>query len=275
MIDLHCHSNCSDGVLSPNDLLAKAQGLGVTVLALTDHDTVAGLQQLLPLEPPYPMTLIPGIELSVRWKKHDLHILGLNIDISSQHLQALITRQTASRKQRALGIADKMALLGVENAYEKACQIAGHDRLARPHFAQVFLNEGMVSDLKKAFKRFLGRGKPAYVETAWVTMAEAIDVIHQAGGLAVIAHPLKYKLTRSKLHELVTDFKATAGDALEVVSGEMTQSEIQNIAGVSKRFGLLASSGSDYHADGRSRISLGQQRKLPVECTPIWDHWNI
>jgi len=275
MIDLHCHSHFSDGLLSPVALFNKAADAQLQILALTDHDTVAGLALLTEAARHSKLKIINGIELSVRWKKNDVHIIGLNIDHEDAGLKGLIAQQTESRVLRAKQIADCLTPFGLENAYQKACEIAGHDRVGRPHFAQVLITEGLVRDAKTAFKRYLGRGKPAYVPTPWLSIDEAVEGIVHAGGQAVIAHPLKYSLTRSKLHELINAFIDAGGVGMEVVSGETTVTDVNEMAGLCMRYGLLASTGSDYHGDGISRIALGKQRQLPLNCTPIWHQWTI
>ena len=275
MIDLHCHSYFSDGELSPSALLQKAIDYGVRVLALTDHDTTAGLLPLHQAANGKDITIINGIELSVRWKKHDIHIIGLMVKPEDAGLMDLIALQNERRIERAHQIGECLMGVGIHDAYQKACEIAGHERVGRPHFAEVLINEGIVSDMKSAFKRFLGQGRCAYVPTAWIGLDEAVLGIVQAGGQAVIAHPLKYSLTRSKLHELIKTFIAAGGVGMEVVSGEMTVADANELAGLCCRFELLASTGSDYHGDGLSRKALGQQRALPINCTPIWHRWNI
>ncbi len=275
MIDLHCHSNLSDGALSPPALLTKALEASIQVLALTDHDTVDGVELMHQAAVGHPIKIINGIELSARWKKYDIHILGLNFDLQNKQMQTLIKRQNESRIARAQQIGEKMKLCGVDDAYNKACDIAGHSRVGRPHFAQIFVNEGLTDDLQTAFKHFLGRGKPAFVPSSWISIAEAVEGITQATGQAVIAHPLKYSLTRSKLHELIHDFKEAGGVGMEVISGEMTTTQIQDMAGLCLRHQLLASTGSDYHGDTLSRISLGRQRQLPLNCIPIWHEWIV
>ncbi|RMX03224.1 PHP domain-containing protein [Legionella jordanis] len=275
MIDLHCHSHFSDGKLSPEALLNKAIQSNVQILALTDHDTINGLESLHKAAIDSSVTIINGIELSARWKKHDVHVLGLNINHQDVDLDALIQQQNQNRINRALQIGEQMKFCGVEQAYSKACELAGHERVGRPHFAQVLVNEGVVKDFDSAFKRFLGRGRPAYVRTTWLTLAEAVSGIKKANGEAVLAHPLKYGLTKTKLHELITDFKEVGGNGLEVISGEMTALQINDMAGLCQRFQMLASTGSDYHGDALSRVSLGRQQQLPLNCTPIWRQWNI
>lgn len=272
MIDLHCHSIFSDGTLSPEELIQRAQAQQLRCLSLTDHDTIAGYERLRQAASNTNITVIPGIELSVRWKKYDIHILGYQLQHTDE-LQQLIERQNNSRIVRAQQIGDALAALGVVDAYQKACALAGHLRVGRPHFAQLLVQEGKAQDMNAAFKRFLGRGRPAYIPTPWISIEEAVGGIVQAKGQAVIAHPLKYQLTRTKLHALIHEFKTAGGVGIEVVSGEVLPTQIQDVVGLCLRFDLLASSGSDYHGDTVSRVALGRQKQLPAQCTPIWHNW--
>ena len=274
MIDLHCHSYYSDGALSPDELIQKALIQQIQCLSLTDHDTVAGYSDLLLAASTTSIKIINGIELSVRWKKYDIHILGYQINHTLE-LDQLIMRQNQSRIDRAEQIGACLHLSGVSDAYKKASDVAGHKRVGRPHFARVLINEGKARDMKSAFKQFLGRGKIAYVTTPWISIQDAVEGIVNSGGQAVIAHPLKYGLTRSKLHELINEFKEIGGVGVEVVSGEMSGTQIREMSATSMRFNLLASSGSDFHSDSLSRINLGRQQQLPVNCIPIWHEWNI
>lgn len=271
--DLHCHSFFSDGLLSPEELLSKALESQLDLLALTDHDTVSGIERLCEAAKPYTIKIIHGVELSVRWKMHDIHILALNIDSLHPNMTALILKQNERRTTRAKEMAELLKLAGVDDGYQKACLLAGHERIGRPHLAQVLINEGIVNNMQAAFKRYLARGRLAYVPTYWSTIDEAVSVINAAGGHAVIAHPLKYKLTRSKLLELIEAFKLAGGQGLEIVSGESNVSQVGELAGLCLRFELLASTGSDYHNDNYSRIKLGRQMPLPLNCKPIWEEW--
>jgi len=273
MIDLHCHSSFSDGEHSPALLSDMALNNQVKWLALTDHDTVEGLALLQQASCHKDLNIVKGIELSVRWKKHDIHIIGLNIDPMDSHLKEIIATQNERRIARAAQIADCLVNCGIKDALKKALELAGHQRIGRPHFGQLLINEGKAADMKAAFKRYLGRGKAAYVETDWILLDEAVLGIIKAKGQAVIAHPLKYSLTRTKLHELIVAFKSAGGVAMEVVSGETTVTDMNELAGLCGRFELLASTGSDYHGQN-SRIALGKQRPLPVNCRPIWDTWD-
>lgn len=271
MIDLHCHSHFSDGILSPQQLLEQAKLQGLRCMAITDHDTMAGYHSL---EKDPAITVIPGIELSTVWKKHDVHILAYQIQ-ATPAFEQLIEQQNSSRIERAKEIAACLDKIGIIDSYDKACKVAGHQRIGRPHFAKVLMNEGKAKDMQAAFKQYLGRGKSAFVPTPWVKVRNAVAAILEAGGQAVIAHPYKYGLTRSKLHELINEFKDAGGVGIEVVSGEMTVTQVNELAATCLRFNLLASSGSDYHGDAISRVRLGRQHQIPAFCTPIWQNWTI
>lgn len=273
MIDLHCHSTFSDGLHTPEELLSKACTAQLRMLALTDHDTFEGSQQLVAMANDSPVTVIPGIELSTRWKKHDIHILGYNIDFNCANLQSLIQKQQESRLYRAQQIAAKLEKIGVGDAFAKAVALAGHQQVGRPHFAQLLVNEHKVRDKEEAFSRYLSRGKSAYIPTQWISVSDAIGGITGAKGSAVLAHPLKYSLSAMKLRELLTEFKEAGGCGLEIISGEMQRPAIQQLVALSLRFDLLSSTGSDFHGEGRSRLGLGRQYALPESCKPIWQHW--
>lgn len=272
MIDLHCHSIYSDGLLSPTALLERAQQNGLTMLALTDHDTVAGVVELQKINDTS-VQIIPGIELSVQWKKYDVHILGLNVDVNSLELQAVIVEQQERRVIRAQAIGEALQRCGLKDAYEKACELAGHTQIGRAHFAQLLLREGYVRDIKGAFTTYLGKNKIAYVPVTWINLSAAVQIIQAAKGQAVIAHPLKYKLTRTKLQEFITAFQDAGGAGIEVVSGDISYEDIEALSKLCTKFSLLASSGSDYHGDGYSRVGLGRQKALPEACIPIWTGW--
>lgn len=274
MIDLHCHSQLSDGELTPVDLLKQALHANVKLFALTDHDTMAGLQELFEAAQNHPIKIISGIEVSVRWKKYDIHVLGLGIAMDDLCFNQFIAEQNQKRIQRGIDISNQLKRLGVTDAYEKACAIAGHERVGRPHFAELLVNAGLSKDKQAAFKHYLGLGRSAYIPSNWADLETAVTQIKKAGGIAVIAHPMKYRLTRTKLHELILLFKSVGGVGIEVVSGAMTQAEIHEAAGLCHRFDLKASVGSDYHGSV-SKVGLGQQHQLPLNCTPVWHQWTI
>lgn len=275
MIDLHSHSTCSDGQLYPEALAHLAMSRGLRLFALTDHDTVDGVLAAQAACAGSETRCIAGIELSVRWKKSDLHILGLDIDIQSPALLALIARQKECRVLRAQQIAAQLLRIGVADAYERACVMAQDGVVTRPHFARLLVEEGMANSMQQAFSRYLVRGRIAYVPTVWASLQEAVTVIKDAGGKAVIAHPLKYKLTATRLKELAREFKNFGGDGLELISGFIPYPAMIPLLHLCQQLDLQASSGSDYHGEEGSTISLGQQMSLPEGCVPVWQDWIL
>ena len=274
MIDFHCHSNYSDGDDSVEQLFNQALENGIRQLALTDHDTVAGLERLHALCANTTIRCINGIELSTRWKKHDIHVVGLNIDPLHPDLQESILSQIQCRNTRAKAIAQSFEKLGLTHCWEKVTAIAGHTHVARPHFANLLISEGWTKTIQQGFTQYLARGKVAYIPTQWMHICDAVKVINAAGGVAVLAHPLKYKLTRTKLQELIFDFKNAGGQAIEVISGQMQPKDIRESLAMCEDNNLFASTGSDYHGLDRSRVRLGGQAKLPEKCKPVWTLWE-
>ncbi|MCC5791074.1 MAG: PHP domain-containing protein [Legionellaceae bacterium] len=274
MIDLHFHSTYSDGLHNITQLHDLALHNGLRTIALTDHDTVAGVEELRQCCQQSGIGCIAGIELSTRWKKHDIHIIGLNMDTTHPALVHAIEQQEHCRLQRAQKIAEKLEQLGFKEVWSAVRQLAGHQHIARPHFAQLLLNAGWVRDFQAAFSQYLARGKLAYVETEWMTVSEAVHCIQSSGGIAVVAHPLKYKLTRRKLCELIEHFQEAGGQAMEMVSGEMSTQQIREVLNLCQKYQLYASTGSDFHGQGRSRIGLGKQHSLPPDCKPVWTLWE-
>lgn len=271
MFDFHCHSTFSDGVHSPLELAALAHANGVRVLSLTDHDTTAGIAALQIAAAPLNVRIVPGVEVSVSWRTHVIHVLALGIDPEHAPLQHVLAQQKTRRIERARLMAQNLASLNIPNLFEKVAQLANDNNIARPHFAQVLITEGFVKNSEEAFKRYLKRGRMGYAPIEWISLEEAIEVIVSANGLAVLAHPDKYRLTRTKLHELLTRFKQAGGQGLEVVSGRMTDTAINSCAALCTQYGLLASSGSDFHGPSKSGTGLGRQSPLPLNCKPVWD----
>lgn len=273
MIDLHCHSHFSDGLHSPAELVNLALSRGVRQLALTDHDSIAGWQLMQDLTQDTGLRFIPGIEFSTRWKKHDIHVIGLGLK-QVDELQQALDLQQQSRKLRAIQIGELLEQVGIKDAYQSCCDLAGDSQIGRLHFARLLVERKIVSDQQSAFTRYLGRGKSAYVPTPWLEVDAAVQVIKAAEGIPVLAHPLKYGLTRSKLLELLEFFKSAGGMGMEVVSGTMQSHEIKAMAQLAGQLGLLASSGSDFHGMGLSRVHLGCQPPLPAQCKPVWELWD-
>lgn len=271
--DLHCHSNVSDGALTPAQLVARASGLGVDVLALTDHDGTEGIAEAQAVAQNLPLALRAGVEISVTWGANTLHIVGLNIDIHNSPLQNGLSALRDYRRDRAVEIGKRLAKAGIEGAYQGASQYASATMLGRMHFAQFLVAEGHAKDTREVFKRFLVRNKPGYVPGDWASLEDALGWINAAGGQAVIAHPARYKITATKLRRLIAEFKELGGVGFEVCSGSQHGDEVRHLAALANKHELLASCGSDFHSPAQSWTELGKITPLPANVTPIWSTW--
>jgi predicted metal-dependent phosphoesterase TrpH len=267
-IDLHSHSTASDGELTPSQLVQRASERGVHTLALTDHDTTDGIAEARAAAGA--LRLIPGIEISVSWHSHVIHIVGLTIDPDNPNLQQGLVQLNAQRQQRACKIARELEKLGLKNAYEGAKKFAGGQLIGRTHFAHLLVEQGLAKDIRGVFKRYLIRGKPGYVAAQWAHLEDALNWIKSAGGIAVVAHPARYKLTRTKLKQLLSEFKELGGIALEVVSGSHSRSDVISMAQLARQFEFYSSAGSDYHGPQHVWIELGRLPALPDGCEPVW-----
>lgn len=272
IFDLHTHSTASDGSLPPRALLALAADCGVDVLSITDHDTVDAYKELGDLPPGSP-ALVPGIELSTSWAGRGVHIVGLNIDPANAVLREGIALQQDARSLRAQTIAHRLEKLGFGKCYDAVVAMAGESGVGRPHFARYLVDRGHVRDVATAFKKYLGDGKPGDIRSGWATMDEVIRWIRNAGGNAVLAHPAKYRLTRTRLRALVEDFVAAGGVAIEVVSGHQEAAVTRRLAALVTDFGLAASSGSDFHHPASTWTAPGRFATMPDTLRPVWDLW--
>ncbi|HAU06416.1 MAG TPA: phosphatase, partial [Gammaproteobacteria bacterium] len=221
------------------------------------------------------ITVIAGVEISVTWQQQTVHIVGLNIDLTHEPLQQGLTALRQYRQRRAERIGEKLAKAGINDAYQGAKNWASSAMIGRVHFAQFLVQQGYAKSISDVFKRFLIKNKPGYVASQWVSLAEALRWIHDAGGQAVIAHPLRYKMTTAKLKRLLTDFTALGGEGVEVVTGRSQAIEIEQVARLAKNYGLLASCGSDFHSPDNPWVELGRLAPLPTTVTPIWHNWHI
>lgn len=274
-IDLHCHTTASDGALSPMSLLHRAVERGVKTLAITDHDTLAGYRQVTELANEQGVKLITGIELSTVWNGINIHIVGLDYDPNSDIILQAEQAQLKARDERAARIAEKVGKkLGQELDLDQVKKYAGDGALGRPHFAQYMLDQGWVSDMATAFKKYLGAGKVGDVKTGWPDMAEAVSWINDAGGVAVMAHPHHYKMTRTKLKKCLVEFKETGGQAMEVACGLMNPNERGQMTALAKELGLMGSCGSDFHGPNRFGLDLGVMPKFPKDLTPVWSSFS-
>lgn len=271
-VDLHCHTNLSDGSLSPEDLIALAHERKIDILAVTDHDNIDSHQQISQLNTDF--TLISGIEFSTTWRNMGVHIVGLNMDLTNKALLAGIDFQTKARGVRANLIDEKLHHLGFENCLEGAKRFSSGNQVGRPHFAQHLVDIGAVSNIQQAFKRYLGAGKAGDIKQQWADLETVISWIRGAGGVAVLAHPTKYNMTRTKLCTLIEDFIDFGGEAIEVISGAQKDSTTKSMAKICNDYGLLASCGSDFHAPGQPWAALGMVATLPENCRPVWSQWQ-
>ncbi|MDC8831735.1 PHP domain-containing protein [Alteromonas gilva] len=275
-IDLHSHTTFSDGHLTPTELIQRAQTMQVDVLAITDHDTTDGLAVAREVaSEQFPaLHLIDGVEISTRWQSFEIHIVGLAIDKQHPQLQAFLKQQQQKREERAVKIAEKLAKCGFEGVLERARRYAGDGQITRAHFARVLVNNYQVSSFEKAFKLYLGKGKRAAVKAEWPAMAEAIGVIQQAGGRAVLAHPIHYDMTAKWLRRLVAEFSAEGGDGIEVVFPGINADKQTFVQSLAKEHNLLASAGSDFHFPGRW-TELGRCGLASDVLTPVWHDWDL
>lgn len=268
--DLHCHSAYSDGVLTPTAVVERAAARGVNVLALTDHDELGGLAEAAEAAREYGVTLLPGVEISVSWAGQTLHVVGLDVDAGAAALVGGLNDIRSGRDARAQRIADELAAAGIPGALEGARRYAKNPQLvSRTHFARFLVEAGHARDTSSVFRRYLAEGRPGYVPHRWATLEDAIGWIRAAGGIAVLAHPGRYKLPLWQREELLERFKALGGQAVEVVTGSHSPDEYVYWARTAQRHGLLASTGSDFHAPLEG-CELGGVPALPHGCTPVW-----
>jgi predicted metal-dependent phosphoesterase TrpH len=273
--DLHSHSIASDGTLSPTALLQAADAVGVEVLALTDHDTTAGIAEALRASQELTIKLVAGVEISVTWSAQTVHIVGLNVDPDNPALQAGLQSLRAFRDWRAEEIGRRLEKCGVADAYQGALAHSNGILVSRIHFARMLVQRNMAEDERKVFKHYLVKGKPGYVVGEWASLEAAIGWIHGAGGQAVVAHPARYKMTRTKLRRLLGEFRELGGEAVEVVSGSHSRDDCVAMAKHSGDFRLLASAGSDFHSPENPWIKLGRLPMLPAGCRPVWSDWQL
>lgn len=268
--DLHSHSTASDGELTPLALLQRAEQQGVELMAITDHDCVDGYLAVRDQWQQHSMQLVAGVELSCLWGKRLIHVVGLNIDVDNQQLSTALAQQQLARKQRAQLIDAKLTKCGFAGGLQYATALAGDSQIGRPHFARFLVEKGYVRSENEAFNRYLGAGKVGDVKELWPAMATVIGWIEASGGVAVLAHPLHYKMTATKLKALTGDFKQAGGVAIEVVSGRQAKDQTQQLAKLAQQFELHASIGSDFHKPGTPWRELGSVGQLPAQCQPVW-----
>ena len=278
--DLHTHSTASDGTLTPEALVARAAAAGVPVLALTDHDTTEGLAEAAAAARLLGIGFVPGVEISVTWGGRTVHLVGLGVDPDHPELCQGLAGLIAFRSWRAEEIGRRLAKQGIAGAYAGAKALSNGRLIGRTHFARFLVERRLAADERAVFKHYLVNGKPGHVPGQWATLEEAVGWIRAAGGQAVIAHPARYRYTRSKLLTLIGEFREVGGIGLEVVSGSHSRDDVFNFARHAREQRLLASAGSDFHGPDLSLSAnpwpgLGRLPALPEGSTPIWHDWPL
>jgi predicted metal-dependent phosphoesterase TrpH len=270
--DLHSHTTASDGSLSPTALVEHAAQCGVQVLAVTDHDVTAGLEEAQAAAAANNICLVPGIEISVTWAHQTIHVVGLNIDPACSVLQSGLEKLHTFRAWRAEEIARRLDKAQIPGSLAAAKAFAGGKIISRTHFARFLVAQGYAKDMKQVFRRYLVRNKPGYVPGQWADLDDALNWIHGAGGMAVLAHPARYQISSQRLRQLLAHFRDRGGVGIEVVSGSHSQGDILRFAQLAEHFGFYASRGSDYHGPENAYADPAYLPVLPANCRPIWTH---
>lgn len=272
IVDLHCHSTASDGLLSPAAVARRAAANGVEMLALTDHDNLGGLAEARVVAEELGMRFVNGVEVSIEWGGLQVHVLGYAFDAEGPALTAGLEGIRSGRIERAQRMAAELERAGIKGAFEGSLRYAENPTLvSRAHFARYLVEIGVSKDVRSVFESYIVPGKPGYVEHRWVTLADAVGWIHAAGGVAAIAHPGRYKLSRSEMRAMLDEFKALGGQAIEVVSGSHSADNVALYGRLAREYGFLAACGSDFHGPGESYVDLGRIASLPAGLTPVWE----
>lgn len=261
-------------MLSPQDVARRAHANGVTLWALTDHDILDGIAEARAEASALGMRFLPGVEISVTWSGHTVHIVGLNVDDTHADLVDALKTVRSGRSERACEMARRLDAMGVSDSYQGALAYVSNPALiSRTHFARYLVDQGHCKNMQAVFQRYLGEGCPAYVPMHWSTLEQAVGWIRQAGGRAVIAHPGRYDYTPMQFDALFEQFRELGGEAIEVITGSHTVDQYREYADVARRYGFLASCGSDFHSPREARLDLGQLPPLPADLTPVWHDW--
>ncbi len=270
--DLHCHSCISDGTLEPEALAARARANGVELWSLTDHDEVSGQPRAIAAAREQGLPYLTGTEISVTFADITVHIVGLGFDAADEALARGLAATRGGRRERAMEMAQGLATVGIQGGFDGALQYVGNPELiSRTHFARWLVETGVCRDTQEVFRKYLVEGRPGYVPHRWASLGNAVRWITEAGGMAVIAHPGRYKFTPTEEYALFTEFKQHGGRGVEVVTGSHTRADFARYADTALEFGLLASRGSDFHSPDESHTDLGGLPELPGKLTPVWE----
>jgi predicted metal-dependent phosphoesterase TrpH len=270
--DLHCHSAVSDGTLEPEALAARAHANGVELWALTDHDEIGGQQRARDAALALGLPYLTGTEISVTFAGNTVHVVGLGFDTDNAALVAGLHATRGGRRERAIEMSEGLEAVGIKGCYEGALKYVGNPELiSRTHLARHLVESGVCADTYEVFRKYLVEGKPGFVPHRWATLRNAVTWITEAGGMAVIAHPARYRFTATEEYALFTEFKALGGRGVEVVTGSHSAAEALRYADAALEHGLLASRGSDFHSPDESHTDLGALPELPSRLTPVWE----
>ena len=273
IVDLHSHSNVSDGILNPDELITYAAEKKVNMLALTDHDDISGLEIAKKKSVELGIQFINGVEISVSWRNRTIHMVGLDFDHKNKDLIQGLEKIREGRIDRAKKIAYGLAMVGIPNAYDEAKKFASHQVIGRVHFAQFLVSKGFSKNVKTVFNKYMTKGKPGYVDHQWASLEDAVNWINNAGGKAVIAHPGRYDMGSKMYPQFFQEFKELGGAGIEVISGSQSLNQIDYFADYAERHELYGSVGSDFHGYGVSHRDLGPTYQLPDKVKPIWSQF--
>ncbi len=273
-VDLHMHSSASDGVLAPADLVARAAGNALALMALTDHDTLDGLAEASEAAADLGIRFVPGVEISVTWAGETLHLVGLGFDPQADRLSGALAEMQRSRGLRAQQMDDALVAAGLPSVLSAALGFAGNPMLVgRTHFARALVAQGICGHIQEVFDRYLTPGKPGYVVHRWARLSHAMAWIQEAGGTPVLAHPARYRLSETARWALMQEFHALGGRAIEVSTGSHTLDDTRRFQQIALQWGFQASRGSDFHSPTESRCDVGRAPALPDGCDPVWAYW--
>ena len=272
IVDLHCHSSASDGLLSPAELVRRAAGNGVTLFSLTDHDDLSGLAAARATADQFGMRFINGVEISIEWSGLQVHVLGYNFDADNERLNAGLETIRSGRITRARRMSEALEKIGIGGCFAGALRYAENPSLiSRAHFARYLVEAGVCKDVRSVFDAYIVPGRPGYVDHRWATLEESVGWVVGAGGIAAIAHPGRYKFSRSQMRKMLQEFKQCGGQAIEVVSGSHSADNVTLFGRLAKEFGFMATCGSDFHGPEESYVDLGKIDPLPASLKPVWE----
>ena len=269
--DFHCHSIVSDGLLPPQEVARRAAANGVDLWALTDHDDLGGLDVARATAEEVGMDFVNGVEISIEWKKVPIHIVGLGFDAGNPGLSGGLDELRLGRIERAKRMGDALAAIGIPGVYEGAlCFVTNPSLISRAHFARYLVSIGIARDVSGVFQSYLTPGKPGYVDHRWATLEEAVGWITAAGGVAVVAHPARYKMSGGDMRKFLDDFKDAGGQGIEVTCGSHSPDHVLHFARLARHYAFHASRGSDFHGPAESYVDLGKLPQLPEDLKPVW-----